>query len=195
MLTPRQFNRIFGKIRELRKDKRGVSAVEFAFIAPVMVAAYLGGVEVSTAIAFNRKVTLASRALSDLVAQSQLITPTDVTNIFAAANQVLFPYNTQAVQMTVSSIKIDGSRNMTVVWSEKNAHGAAHTNQDTQRLIPQELRLPNTSLTVSEVTFNYQPTFFEAVIPSISLNETAIMRPRLVEIVCKQGQTVAQCSI
>ena len=38
-------------LRRLLRDKRGVSAVEFAMLLPLMVTLYLGGVEVSQAIA------------------------------------------------------------------------------------------------------------------------------------------------
>jgi Flp pilus assembly protein TadG len=39
-------------------------------LLPLMVTLYIGGVEVSSAIAVDRKVTLVSRTLGDLVAQS-----------------------------------------------------------------------------------------------------------------------------
>ena len=45
-------------IRRLLRDKRGISAVEFAMLLPLMVTLYLGGVEVSQAVAIDRKVTL-----------------------------------------------------------------------------------------------------------------------------------------
>src|SRR4051812_50200427 len=36
-------------VRQLLRDKRGISAVEFAMLLPLMVTLYLGGVEVSQA--------------------------------------------------------------------------------------------------------------------------------------------------
>src|SRR5437588_7502853 len=44
-----------------REDKRGVSAVEFAMLLPLMVTLYIGGVEVSSAIAGDRKVRPVAR--------------------------------------------------------------------------------------------------------------------------------------
>ena len=61
-------------IRRLLRDKRGVSAVEFAMLLPLMVTLYLGGVEVSQAVAIDRKVTLVARSLGDLVAQATTVT-------------------------------------------------------------------------------------------------------------------------
>jgi Flp pilus assembly protein TadG len=44
--------------RRFARDRRGVSAVEFALLAPIMVALYLGCVEVSDAVSADRKVSL-----------------------------------------------------------------------------------------------------------------------------------------
>ena len=55
----------------LVRDIRGVSAVEFALVLPLMVALYLGLAEASQAIAIDRKVTLTAHALSDLASQAR----------------------------------------------------------------------------------------------------------------------------
>ena len=48
-------------------DERGVSAVEFALLLPLMLTLYLGAVEVSQGIRADRKVTLTARTIVDLV--------------------------------------------------------------------------------------------------------------------------------
>jgi Flp pilus assembly protein TadG len=49
----------------LARDTRGVSAVEFALLLPLMIALYLGAVELSQGIAADRKVTLTTRTIAD----------------------------------------------------------------------------------------------------------------------------------
>jgi Flp pilus assembly protein TadG len=89
-------------LRRFLRDKRGVSAVEFAMLLPLMVTLYIGGVEVSQAIAVDRKVTLVARTLGDLVAQSTTVNAADMTNILNAASSVVQPYSSSLIQITVS---------------------------------------------------------------------------------------------
>ena len=48
-------------LSRLARDRRGVSAVEFALVAPLMIGLYLGCVEISDGVAADRKVTLTAR--------------------------------------------------------------------------------------------------------------------------------------
>src|SRR5882672_12765002 len=96
-------------VRRLLADKRGVSAVEFAMLLPLMVTLYLGGTEVSQAVAIDRKVTLIARTLGDLVAQATTISNSDMTNILAATTSVITPYQDSKLKITVSSVVVDAN--------------------------------------------------------------------------------------
>ena len=88
-------SRRFGR---LASDERGVSAVEFALLLPLMLTLYLGTVEVSQGIAADRKVTLTARTVADLVAQVSSINNTDMTNSLNAAAAVIAPYSVEQSQ-------------------------------------------------------------------------------------------------
>src|SRR6266478_6116522 len=94
-------------VARFTQDKRGISAVEFAMLLPLMITLYLGGVEVSQAVAVDRKVTLISRSLGDLVAQATTVTNADMTNILAATAAIIVPYVDAKLKITVSSVVID----------------------------------------------------------------------------------------
>ena len=57
---------------ELLGDKRGVAAVEFAMIVPLMLVLFFGTNEFSSGVAIDRKVTLMARTLSDLTSQNTI---------------------------------------------------------------------------------------------------------------------------
>ena len=71
--------------KRLTRDDRGVSAVEFALLAPLMVALYLGCAEISDGIGADRKVSLAASTLANLASQVTSISTTEMTNILNAS--------------------------------------------------------------------------------------------------------------
>ena len=99
------------KIRRFGRDRRGVSAVEFAFIAPVMIGLYLGCAEISDGVAADRKVSLIAGTLANLTAQATTLLPADMTNIFNASGAIMAPYNAANLTMTVTCLSIDANKN------------------------------------------------------------------------------------
>ncbi len=143
-------------LRDFAGDKRGVSAVEFAMLLPLMVTLYIGGVEVSSAIAVDRKVTLVARTLGDLVAQSTTVNATDMTNILNAATTVVQPYPDTPLKVVVSRVDIDANSAAKVIWS-KTKNGTARAVNSTVTL-PAALNTANTSLIWAETEYAYTPT-------------------------------------
>ena len=66
----RIWRRARSAVANLWHDRSGIAATEFAVIVPVMMVMFFGTVEISTGVAVDRKVTLISRTLSDLVSQT-----------------------------------------------------------------------------------------------------------------------------
>ena len=59
------------------KNEEGVAAVEFALILPIMLAAYMGVVELSQALNADRKMTRATSTIADLASRSPLFDATE----------------------------------------------------------------------------------------------------------------------
>ena len=93
MQTIISHSRLQHSLARFGKDRRGVSAVEFAMLLPLMVTLYLGSVEISQGVGIDRKVTLASRTVADLASQVSTIAGSDMTNILNASASVIAPYN------------------------------------------------------------------------------------------------------
>ena len=100
-LVPKRLARRFGD------DQSGLAALEFALILPIMVALYLGGVEIGDALTIKRKVTSVTSSLSDLVTQAKVIDDKDMNNIFDAAASIITPYDENKLRIKVSGVAID----------------------------------------------------------------------------------------
>src|SRR5690349_9458557 len=141
-LSQRVRQSAFGRFRS---DTRGAAAVEFAMLAPAMIALFFGTGELSQAVAVDRKVTIVSRSLSDLVAQSTTITDADMTNIFTAASSIMTPYPVTPLSARVSAININSTgTSATVGWSNAYGTGLPARGTGSAVTIPNALKVANT---------------------------------------------------
>jgi len=169
--------RLNRRLRSLAGDQRGVSAVEFAMLLPLMLSLYFGAIELSQGIGADRKVTMTARTVADLVSQVSSINNTDMSNSLNAASAVMAPFSASNLQVTVSSIQIDANSKATIVWSDTR-NGTARAVGSTVTL-PAALLVPNTYLIWSEVQYTYRPTIGYVVSGTLTLRDQIYMRPRL----------------
>jgi Flp pilus assembly protein TadG len=156
------------------RDRRGVSAVEFALVAPLMIALYFGCVEVSDGVAVDRKVSLTAAALANLVAQSTSLSTSDMSNVLDAASAIVQPYSAANLKMTVSCLSIDGNKNVTTKWTAKRNGGVAVTLN-----VPSDLKVANTQLVAAQVTYAYTPIVGYTITGTVTLSDQMFMMPRI----------------
>jgi Flp pilus assembly protein TadG len=168
--------RLVRRIARLVDDRRGVSAVEFAMLLPVMMTLCLGSVEATQGIAASRKVTLTAHALADLASQYTDITNAGMSNILAAGSAIVAPYSAANLQEVVSEIAIDAQGNATVVWSD-TLNGTALT-VGLSVSVPSSLAVPNSYLVLAQVQYSYNPSYGYVMTGTLTLHDQIYMRPR-----------------
>jgi Flp pilus assembly protein TadG len=159
--------------RRFKRNRRGVSAVEFAFIAPLMIGLYLGCVEISDGVGADRKVSLTAGALANLPAQVATITIAEMTNILDASSAIITPYATGNLKMTISCLSIDANKNVKVKWSVTR-NGTAEAGTMT---IPPALQVPG-ALIYSEVSYACTPVVGYTISGTLTLSDHMYMSPR-----------------
>jgi Flp pilus assembly protein TadG len=165
------------RIVSFARDCRGISAVEFAMLLPLMVTMYLGVVEVSRAVGTDRKVTLTTRTMADLASRVTSINNADMTALLNASASVIAPYQPSPLKIVLSAVSIDANGVAKIAWSD-TLGGTAHNVGSTVTL-PTVLNVPNTQLIWSEVGYTYNPTFGYVLTGTIPLSDQIYMRPRL----------------
>jgi Flp pilus assembly protein TadG len=166
---------IFRKIHRFARDRRGVSAVEFALLAPLMIGLYLGCAEVSDGVSASRKVSLISATLANLSAQVGTISTSDMTNIMDASTAIIAPYAASKLKMTITCLSIDATGKATVKWSATR-NGTANTGVMT---IPSALAVPNSQLLFAQASYAYTPTVGYTISGTLTLADKMYMSPRV----------------
>ena len=171
-------------IKRLKRDTKGVAALEFALIAPIMVTLYMGSVELHHALSADRRVTDLAGATADLVAQSSDISG-QMDNIFDAASTYLKPYGVAELRITVSSICHAGDDTGRIDWSDNYTNGGvkSYAHMDTVPLPLDSddkpiLTIKGTSLILAEVTYQYTSPLGKYV-NAMTLADHYYLRPRL----------------
>jgi Flp pilus assembly protein TadG len=89
-----------------------------------MLVLYIAGNEVSQSIAIYRKVAQVSYTVGDLITQVSSVQSADITDVLAAGNAVMLPYQASGAQIVVSALNYNGS-GYSVAWSKASGSGAA----------------------------------------------------------------------
>jgi Flp pilus assembly protein TadG len=163
--------------RRFTSDRRGVSAVEFALLAPLMIGLYFGCVEISDGVAADRKVSLTAATLTNLAAQVTTINSSDMTNILNAASAIIAPYSASKLKSTLSCLKIDSTGKVTVAWSATLNGNARATGSSVT--IPSGLAVPSSQLLFSEVSYAYTPAVGYTITGTLTLSDHMYMAPRI----------------
>jgi Flp pilus assembly protein TadG len=171
----------------LGRDTRGVAAVEFAMIVPIMFFLLVGAVEFSQALTVDRRVTQAASSTADLIARapSQGMSVTQVDNELKIIEQLIEPYELTRLTVNIISVRanaVNGNPNAVtyvVDWSRDNRGGTPYARNASYNDIPAGLLVAGESVIVAEAKYNYTPLIFNYFIESaFDLDEKFYLKPR-----------------
>jgi Flp pilus assembly protein TadG len=176
-MTPRK--RLDRRVRRnFISDQRGMSAVEFALILPIMVLVYLGGFQLTQALSVNRLVALTASTVTNVVSQYTTISASQqMPDILNASVQVLSPWSSSNATVVVSGISISSSGVATVAWSKALPAGSARTVGAIVTL-PAALDTPGGFVVFGETTYAYTPMLDYIHMGTINLYSFDYMLPR-----------------
>ena len=166
-------------IRQLANSDSGVSAVEFAFILPVMVIMFLGTVESSNYVMAARRVAADASVAGDLVAQESSISDADMADVLGALNVVMAPLDSNVFQVTITSVVAEANgTTYKVAWSEaRHATPRPVGSIVSGSVFPAGLIAAYQGAIMVEVAYGYDPLFAD-FLPRTDLTDTFYLKPR-----------------
>lgn len=151
------------------RDRNGVAAVEFAYIAPILLVMLMATFELSRAVSIDRRLNSVSAMASELVAREEQVNDADLKNIYRSLDHVMKPYNDNSLVVRLLQVRTDTNGATKVEWSSEinstaleDASNGALTNpypQCSTFSIDSELKQNGSRVVVAEVGYNYQPVF------------------------------------
>ncbi len=165
------------KIRHFLREAKGVSAVEFALIAPVMAVMYFGSVELSFMMQQDRKVTTAAATLGDLTSRAAVITDDDMDDIIQATRMIMQPADITNARIRVTSlVDKDDDGVLKVDWSDAR-NMTAHP-EDQVMTVPEDIVPIGGSVILAEFEYDFESPLGFFVTEKINLGDSFYLRPR-----------------
>jgi len=162
--------------RRFSTDRRGNAAVEFALIAPVLMAFYFAVVEISMLLTADRKVTSVTAAIGDLIAQTDDVDAAEVNAIFDVASAIMRPLDSSAIELRVTSIAMDMTGSVGITWSR--ARGTPPLACGATVPLPTGVLTPGQSIVIAEVSYTYAPPIGHFLTGDVELTDVFYLRPR-----------------
>lgn len=196
----RRLNGARERLLRIVADRRGMAALEFALIAPLLLSMYFVTMEVAQGIEANKKVSRVGSMVADLVTQQQSISRSELEAIMQIGSAILLPYNRSMPDITVTAIKLTDETNAKAIvqWSRRLRDGAFMQGpvKGTETQVPVTLKIRDTFLIQVSAGLDYRPVLtwtaenkaslgLSAAFDRIDMQESFFLRPRMTaEIVC-----------
>jgi len=174
--------------RRFIASTRGVVAIEFAAILPVLLIMLLATFDGGNAIAVYMKVRYAAYVLASVTNQYSTVMPiqaANMTGIMSATTAVLAPYSSASVVAVISELKIAAAKatTATVRWSatQNGTALAAGSSVNLPTGIASSTSTCGTYpcyLILAQVSYTFTPLFGYFAKGGITLSDTAYATPR-----------------
>lgn len=178
------------RLARFGRDRRGVAAIEFAILAPVLTFALLGGTELSRYTLMHQKMDRVSASVSNMVAQSSTMKLVDFDNMWGAAIAMAKPFDMGGTtsKVIISFIVAESDTTYRVQWQRAGAGTLAQSSQlgtegGTAAMPAGVTMKQGDTIVAVEVYATYAPFMFAEVIGSTLVYHRSFDQPRLVDLI------------
>ncbi|MDH3240082.1 MAG: pilus assembly protein [Alphaproteobacteria bacterium] len=173
-------------LKGLKRNEKGVAALEFAISLPLIFLLMFSVIEVTRFILVAQMVTNVSRTVADLTAQGGVTSKADLDNLLDAVEFVAQPFDMQADgRVIVSAINqaITPGANPNINWQECQGDQIGDASQigipGNVPTVPNGIIRPGFTVIAAEAYYNFEPLLFAWIMPPTKIYRANYFRTRL----------------
>jgi len=163
------------------RDQEGIAAIEFAFIAPIMLFMYFGMAEVATAISVDRKISHSANVAGDLSTQSEKVSAAEMTEILTATMMVMGIPSHKQDGVTIEIASYARAADNSIIQKGKailkGSNGIDFPAFDAAGLDTRILS-SSSGVVIARVNYKYEPLKLRYMPSDFNLTETFMLKPR-----------------
>lgn len=167
------------RLRRFGAAKKGLAALEFAIIAPMMIFLLFGSVDLLDMLNVDRRTQNAAASLADIVARDDGVSNQEIQGLWDALDVLMFPDDGATMEVRITSVSIISATNARVVWSE--GHGMTPRTANSTVTLPAAMMTPGTSIIMAETSYDYDSPLGFLIESRVTLEHNAYRRSRLVD--------------
>jgi Flp pilus assembly protein TadG len=173
--------RLSGRVRN---NIEGIAAVEFGFIAPIMLLMLVGTAEVSRAVTIDRRFGLATSMIADLVTREEDMTAANLLKIYDIVEHVMGNYDNGSMKVSVIPVKANpADASDTRVYAEATNRPPLNGGVDERELgdayaLAEDMISAGATVIVVKAEYTFNPIFLNYVFGNATWQDTAILSPR-----------------
>ncbi|MFD1744608.1 pilus assembly protein [Rhizobium helianthi] len=182
----RLYRGIFMPIRRYLADRSGIGGVEFAIIAPILIAIYISCFELTIGLSVAKRVTKATGTVADLVTQQTSVNKAYLSGMLNVSKAIFVPYNTNGakISLKITGISIDSGGNPKVKWSWDQTGSRPYAAGTSVTDVPADLKTANSFLVRAELSVPHElfmvlPGVLSSETRSITISRSYFYRQRL----------------
>jgi Flp pilus assembly protein TadG len=167
------------RLRHFAIARKGLAALEFAILAPMMIFLLFGAVDLLDLLVTNRRAQNVAASLADVVARDTEVSSDEMNGLWSALDVLMFPDDGDVVRVRISSVSVEDSSTARVVWSQ--GHGMGPRDTDSTVTLPAAMMTPGSSVIMTESEYDYSSPLGFLLAGPITMTHDAYRRSRLVD--------------
>jgi Flp pilus assembly protein TadG len=173
--SEKRYPGVLTRLRQLVADRRGVGAVEFALIAPLLLSLYITSFEITIGLSVSKRVTHSASTIADLVTRETSVDKTILTTMKDVTASLFAPYTPNTLSIKVTGVTLDATGNPTVAWSWDQENGRPYVIGSTVQ-VPADMHIANSFLVRAEVSVHHELLMFMPGLLPNSVRDLTISR-------------------